>query len=95
MNIVNTPENEEATVYAELTVEHNHGILILENARVVYHGKYRYVTGTCMGGGQTSRLFSAHSYTAFETGGSMDWCIGSSRIHKLEDGSYRVSAVFF
>lgn len=81
-------------IYNKITVEHNHGILELVNAEVFIDNGYRYIRGTCVGGGQTSRLFHAHSYRAFETGKLTEWCIGSSTIYGNDTDGYRVSAVF-
>lgn len=79
---------------AYVRVEHNHGILELINARTYYKNGYRYIEGTVVGGGQTSRLFHATSYKAFDVLKRLSWCIGSSRLVKSEPGRYYVSAVF-
>jgi hypothetical protein len=79
----------------KLTVKHNHGVVVLENAEeYTTESGARYVRGTVIGGGCTNRLFSATSYKEHEVGTTMDWCIGSSEIYKTESGSFQVSAVF-
>lgn len=52
-----------------LTIEHNHGIVVLQDA-VIENG---YATGVCIGGGEISRLFGATAHRAFETGVSRSW----------------------
>ena len=58
----------------QLTIEHNHGVVVLENAELVKdESGYQYAKGICVGGGVTSRLFSASSYTPFKTGVEMTY----------------------
>lgn len=65
-------------VFPRITIKHNHGVCILENAVLeAYewesnwpgHGrevhKCNRLRGTCVGGGETSRLLHATSHTAY------------------------------
>lgn len=68
------------TVYPKVTIRHNHGVRILENATVVKQDGKTYIKGICVGGGETSRLFTATSYTEFQTGTQHIENIGSSKV---------------
>jgi hypothetical protein len=65
----------------QLTIEHNHGVVILKDAYLVEEKGTQYAKGICIGGGSTSRLFHATSYRPFDTGVEMlypchrtPWC---------------------
>lgn len=55
----------------QLTIEHNHGVLVLKDAYLVEEGGYKYAKGIVVDGGETSRLFTATSYRAFKVGSEM------------------------
>jgi len=88
---MNTPR-----IYPHVTVEHNHGVLELANAYFTREGGYSRIVGTCVGGGQTSRLFSATSYTPFKTGEEKSWYASEDRCYQTSTpGRFAVSSVFF
>ena len=55
----------------QLTIEHNHGVVVLKDAYLVEENGRQYAKGICVGGGETSRLFTATSYRAFPVGAEM------------------------
>jgi hypothetical protein len=77
-----------------LTIEHNHGVLILRDAETFTRDGYGYAAGIVEGGGQTSRLFHATSYTPFPVGVRKEWIIGSSKPRERKPDDWYVSAVF-
>ena len=77
-----------------LTIEHNHGELILRDAETFTRDGYGYAAGIVEGGGQTSRLFHATTYRAFHVGERMEWIIGSRVPQERAPGEWQVSAVF-
>ena len=81
----------------QLTIEHNHGVVILQDAVLLKEANgYQYARGICIGGGETSRLFSATSYKPFHTGIEMQYpchrapyCVDEAQDH------WRASVVSF
>jgi hypothetical protein len=66
-----------------LTIEHNHGVLVLQDVTFETYTRPktdwstesagRVAVGTVVSGGQTSRLFHATSYTPFKVGSTMKY----------------------
>lgn len=96
---------QQQKFFPRLTIEHNHGTLILADAFLDDRG---LVTGTVLGGGEMSRLFHATSYRLFPVGQQMSyplwgripypqWSIGRAEGGKWVEhptpGSFRVSCV--
>lgn len=57
----------------QLTIEHNHGVVVLKDAEIVDDNGWKVAKGICIGGGETSRLFSATVYKPFPTGVEMTY----------------------
>lgn len=77
-------------IYPKLTIEHNHGVLILKDATIV-DGTAK---GEVLGGGQTSRLFWATQTRNFPVGKQMSWPVYGRKPYQEADGAWRVSCVF-
>ena len=53
----------------KLTIQHNHGVIVLEDAELVKDSSgWQVAKGICTGGGVTNRLFGETSYRAFPVG---------------------------
>jgi len=90
----------------ELTIEHNHGVCILTDVEALpydydasKHGGSKFtghvMRGTVKGGGVTSRLWTASSYTPFKVWEQMDYDIYGRTPYCYDEaaGRWRVSTV--
>jgi hypothetical protein len=83
----------------KITVEHNHGFITLENAKLVpyeYTNKFgnhkcNSVEGTVVEGASTSRLFSATHTTHEKVGEVKVVDIWGRKPYQLKDGTWFVS----
>lgn len=75
----------EQIVYPRLRITHNHGFMLLANATL--DPASGYVTGTCLAGGETSRLFHATSTRQYPVGEQNRWPLyGREPRHEMSRG---------
>ncbi|UNA00849.1 hypothetical protein ZHS_93 [Edwardsiella phage vB_EpM_ZHS] len=55
----------------QLTIEHNHGVVVLKDAYLVEEHGAKYAKGICIDGGVTNSLFGHTSYQPFTVGAEM------------------------
>lgn len=85
----------------KLTIEHNHGVYVLENVELLPYGDEakgcRKARGTVVSGGVTNRLFGATSYTPEEKGEIMEIDIWNRHCYRTNADldHWHVSIVFF
>ena len=81
-----------------ITVEHNHGDLVLKDAELVPYqsGSYTWhrVEGTVVSGGAISRLGQFSKFRPFPVGERMSWDLfGKAEQIRKTDRGYRISMV--